>query len=277
MKVGAATSLVLILDILTGAELIKTSILGYDAISGSRFYGIGNEYMGILIGSAALFVASVYQLELNKKSLISVLSLGFFVFIIYLFLSPRWGANFGGSLTALAAFTVTFLGLEEGKLNKKSITRAAGIMALFMLSLVALNYRVEGAMVSHVGNALNLIMSGGMEEIFNMVSRKGAMNIMLLRYSLWSRILLVFLGLLIILLYQPPGLLKKITKKYNKLFKGFAGIISGSVVAILVNDSGVVAGAATLMFAGIPLILLVMHHTFKDDLTLKIKTAKKSS
>ncbi len=273
LRIGAVTSLAIILDLLTGAELIKNSILGYDAISGSRFYGIGNEYMGIFIGSAVLFIASVYQLKFNKKPLVSALSLSFFVLIIYLLLSPRWGANFGGSLTALTAFTVTFLGLEDWKLDKKNLSRVIGIMVLFVLALVLLNYKGEDGMVSHVGKAFNLVRVGGLEEVANILIRKGAMNLKLFRYSLWSRILVVFLGLLIVLLYQPPGLLKKIIKKYTKLFKGFAGIIAGSVVAILVNDSGVVAGATTLMFAGIPIILLVMHHTFKDDLN-KLKSLK---
>ncbi|MGB9802178.1 MAG: hypothetical protein ACPLUI_00005, partial [Desulfofundulus sp.] len=41
----------ILLDILLGGPLQKTAIMGYDPIVGARFYGIGNEYMGILIGS----------------------------------------------------------------------------------------------------------------------------------------------------------------------------------------------------------------------------------
>ena len=43
------TVLLLIIDQITGAHLISCSPLGYDLINGSRYYGIGNEYMGILL------------------------------------------------------------------------------------------------------------------------------------------------------------------------------------------------------------------------------------
>jgi len=37
-------------DIVLGNALMQVSILGYDPIVGARFYGIGNEYMGLLAG-----------------------------------------------------------------------------------------------------------------------------------------------------------------------------------------------------------------------------------
>lgn len=47
----------LIADTLMGSPGMKHSVLGYDAIIGARFYGIGNEYMGVLIGAVVLLFA----------------------------------------------------------------------------------------------------------------------------------------------------------------------------------------------------------------------------
>ncbi|MEN2256737.1 hypothetical protein AAIB48_02800 [Paraclostridium benzoelyticum] len=41
---------VIIVDALLGSYLMKNSIMSYDAIVGARYYGIGNEYQGIIIG-----------------------------------------------------------------------------------------------------------------------------------------------------------------------------------------------------------------------------------
>lgn len=265
-RIGAVISLALILDLLTGASLVKNSVLGYDPISGARFYGIGNEYMGILIGSAVLFVASLYQLEIKPRRLVSVLSALFFLLVTYLFISPRWGANFGGSLTALTAFTISYLGLEDRKLCRGTLLRAAGIVVLFVLALVLLNFKGEGGTVSHVGRAMALVSREGMTEAVDIIIRKGSMNLKLLRWSLWSRILVIFLSLMIFLFFQPPGLLRKIKDIYPELSKGFIGIIAGSVTAIFANDSGVVAGATTLIYAGIPLLLLALDFQSRTKL-----------
>jgi len=103
-----------------------------------------------------------------------------------------------------------------------------------------------------------LVSREGIKEVVGIIIRKGSMNLKLLRWSLWSRILLVFLSLMIFLFFHPPGQLRRIKNRYPKLSNGFTGIIVGSVTAILVNDSGVVAGATTLIYAGIPLLLLAL-------------------
>ncbi|MDD4048374.1 MAG: hypothetical protein PHI90_06060, partial [Clostridia bacterium] len=46
------TSLFIIFDLILGSPLMKSSLLGYDPISGSRYYGLGNEYLGVLLGSS---------------------------------------------------------------------------------------------------------------------------------------------------------------------------------------------------------------------------------
>ncbi len=260
LRVGGVISLALVVDVLTGANLMKNSVMGYDPVSGARFYGIGNEYMGILIGTSVLFAATLYQKMMGKKTKIFILIPLSFVFITYLFISPAWGANFGGSLTALVAFTVTYLGLEGKSIKDKKIW--AGIIGagiLFFAALIFLNFKGEGEMVSHVGRAMWLIRLEGGEEAMNIIHRKAAMNAKLFRYSLWSRILVLFLALKGFLYYHPPGLLRKIKEKYEKLYRGFAGIIAGSIAAILLNDSGVVAGATVLLYGGIPLLLLALE------------------
>ena len=45
-------------DGLTGTTLVSQSVLSAYALAGIRFYGIGNEYMGLLLGGALLAAAT---------------------------------------------------------------------------------------------------------------------------------------------------------------------------------------------------------------------------
>ena len=54
---AALTCAVILLDTVTGARLMQNSVLGYDPMGGARFYGIGNEYMGVLVGMAIIAIA----------------------------------------------------------------------------------------------------------------------------------------------------------------------------------------------------------------------------
>lgn len=266
LRIGLVITLLIVLDLALGGNLIKNSIMGYDPISGARYYGIGNEYMGVLVGSSVLFIAAAYQVGWSKNRYAGIFTLIFFAFILYIFISPRWGANFGGSLTALTAFGFTYLGLGSYRLTGKTLSIVLGAAVLFVMFLVLLNLKGEDGIVSHVGRSMVMVSRNGFSEVINILTRKGAMNLKLLRYSLWSRVLLAFLGLMAFLFFQPPGMLKKLKNRYTSLSVGFAGIIVGSATAIIVNDSGVVAGATTLLYAGMPLLMMAMDFNGNHNL-----------
>ncbi|MCK9927166.1 hypothetical protein MXD62_08295, partial [Frankia sp. Mgl5] len=61
LVVTGLTTGAILFDGFNGAEAMRRSYLGYDPVIGARFYGLGNEYEGILIGSAILFAASFYE------------------------------------------------------------------------------------------------------------------------------------------------------------------------------------------------------------------------
>ena len=62
--IGLSTAVLVGIDTVTGSSLMRFSFLGYDPIGGARFYGLGNEYMGIMIG--ALIMGWVCLAELVR-------------------------------------------------------------------------------------------------------------------------------------------------------------------------------------------------------------------
>jgi hypothetical protein len=97
LKIISLTTVVgLSMDVALGAKLQSQSLLGYSPIIGARFYGIGNEYAGILIGSFFVLLYSFSNIDffIRMKNL-------FPIFLIVVLALPSWGANVGGTIAAV--------------------------------------------------------------------------------------------------------------------------------------------------------------------------------
>ncbi|SHJ73550.1 hypothetical protein SAMN02745883_00307 [Caminicella sporogenes DSM 14501] len=247
------TSIGLIIDLFNNSKLMKLSFLGYDPIIGARYYGIGNEYMGILIGASLVFIMSLLdRFKINK-----MLPVIFLMFIVYVIGYPKLGANVGGSITAVisAVFVILRLFKKRLKLRDFSLIFLSVLILLFIISLTDL-YIVDDK--THLANALSQIRNEGFKVIYSIIFRKICMNIKLLEITIWSKVLLTTILFLSILFYRPFGVAKKVLEKYNNLAKGLLGVLIACVVGFIVNDSGVVAAATAIIFLGITLMYLIV-------------------
>ena len=85
------------------------------------------------------------------------------------------------------------------------------------------------------------------------------MNLKLFSVSIWSKVLissLIFLG---VIFYRPFGIAKKVFNRYTNLSIGLLGILISCIVSFLVNDSGVVASATSIIFLAMTLMYLVVN------------------
>ena len=115
-RICLLTSLVLIADGFTGTHMVAMSSLSGYWLSGIRFYGIGNEYMGVLVGFG--LVASLkFVGEENTpmpKGVAWRLALWYAV-IVFVLSFPAFGAKAGGAIVSLAAFIPAWLALDAPK------------------------------------------------------------------------------------------------------------------------------------------------------------------
>ncbi|MCK9905475.1 hypothetical protein MXD63_36495, partial [Frankia sp. Cpl3] len=168
LVVTGLTTGAILFDGFNGAEAMRRSYLGYDPVIGARFYGLGNEYEGILIGSAILFAASFYEwakgTERGKQSF-SLLSLPFwlstalFSAVLYYMAAPSLGTDAGGFLAGAAGFTVTLSRLQDWRISKKSLLLAAGGIPIGIAVLVAVNLW-SSYPLTHVGKVAEQIVHG---------------------------------------------------------------------------------------------------------------------
>jgi hypothetical protein len=243
-------------DLLTGFSMIQSSVLGYDPMAGARYYGIGNEYMGILLGSIIILGAVMYE-RFQTKWVLALVALVFLMHC-YFIAGPTLGAQSDGVLTAPVAFLVTIALLGNIKIKPRVLLGILGIVAASVLGLTIYDMNRPAEMQTHIGRAANQIAAGGWQAGLTIIARKLGMNAKLIRYTIWSRVFMVMLAVLALLIYRPVGAMGKIMMRRPYIVKGFAGIVTGAIVGLIVNDSGIVAAATTSIYMVVPLLLLMM-------------------
>lgn len=251
------TVILIVTDLYLGAPLQKHSLLSYDPLGGARFYGLGNEYMGVLMGATILSAASILTHTGARRGVLPVIGLALLLILVTT-AHPRLGANFGGATTAAVSFTIVFLVFAGVRFTPRTVL-LGGVAALaFLGALVLFDTLRAPEQQTHIGRAARLVFGsgsgGGLQAAWDIVNRKVGMNLKLIHYTIWSRVFLASLAGLALLFYRPIGSMEAFRSRHCYLFKGLVGIVVASFVALLVNDSGVVAAATAMIFGAPPLM-----------------------
>lgn len=250
----------LFIDGLMDNYLMKRSFLGYDPIIGARYYGIGNEYMGILIGSSLLLFFLLYESLCKWKRIrVWVLVLLQIAVLVYL-AAPGGGTNAGGTIAWIAAMVLMSRLLVPRWWQGRRILGLMLIVSILFFVFLLMQYFAKEQ--THVGRLLHYVAEGGFEPFWDMLLRKMEMNARLIRSSTWSKLFVT--SFVVILLYWLLPKIRKSKPASSQLWRqAFRTIVWVSLINLLVNDSGVVAAACSLLFAAVP----QLHHVLKGRVT----------
>jgi len=253
--IGLFTSLAILIDLFLGAQLIKKSTLGYDPLAGARYYGIGNEFVGVLIGSSIIGVSGFLDRFKENKYVLGISSI-YLLVAIYLIASPEWGSNLGGTIAAVVGFSYLIhqLYLERVTIPLILIAGVFGVGIIILMTM--LDSMRDVNLQSHFGRTVAMFLLEGIQPVYEIITRKIAMNIKLFRYTIWSRVFLLTMAALIIAFFKPIYIIQKLKANFSQIYHGLFAIILASIVALLVNDSGIVAAATMLIYAVGPLLYL---------------------
>ena len=233
LSLAGVTVLALVVDMLTGDRLMQRTLLGYSAVEGARYYGVGNEAMGPLVGSG-LVLGGLGWKPLRPHL---VLLAGGYAGLSLLLGLPTAGAKAGGLLVALAAFGTFLWAARGGRMNARL---SLGFLAMMLLTLgiVALfDWHHGTGAQTHLGAAVGRIATGGVGEAWDIVRRKLSVEGRLLYHSAWA--IPLWASILALADYR-----KRISREKEA---GHRALFSGGVAAVAaclaLNDAGVVAGA----------------------------------
>ncbi|MGE5593457.1 MAG: hypothetical protein ACM3X3_07230, partial [Betaproteobacteria bacterium] len=264
------TGLAVICDALLGSRLMQGSVLGYDPIGGARFYGIGNEYMGVLVGSLITGTGLVLDrtgLSRTRSSVRAAVlaSIGaLFAAGLLVLASSSLGANMGGTLTAVAGFGVAYTLYLGRRVTGRGIALLTVLALALVVGIAVADASRAGGPVSHWGRTILAVLVEGPGMLTDIVRRKAAMNLKLIRYTVWTRALFAFLVAVALLWVRPVGLAKRLMKANPGFASSLGASLVAAGVAILANDSGVVAAALLMLYPSLVLLYLAAHEAAGD-------------
>ncbi|KEO81604.1 hypothetical protein EL26_19710 [Tumebacillus flagellatus] len=233
---------VILLDIWQGGPLAKSSILSYDPIVGARYYGVGNEYMGVLVGAVSLLYGVLLQRRVPYGNLAFFLT---GMLLTVFFASPVLGTNTGGALT-MAGTTALCLAMQKRHRPPRALFYTLLSLCGALGIVVWLNQ--SPAMPSHIGTATHQVISGGFIEVLRIFSRKSEMFLRFFTTSAWSVVLMaVYVGFLLFLLRKPQDF---------PAAPALTGAALGAAVGLFTNDSGGAVAGMMLLFTLFPYLLL---------------------
>lgn len=237
------TSLLLTLDASRGGFWTRWSYLGYSALSGARYYGIGNELMGVWIG--AVLVAMVGILDVApRRGLLAVA--GLMAACAFLLAWPGGGANFGGATGAVIAFVPAFIAAARGRLLARDLLWAAAGFVGVVALMVGLDLSLGAGHMSHVGRLAEEVRASGPGSLIDIAVHKLELEWHLILLTIWTKLLAVSVASAAMVLLWSPEPLQRLWTGRPPLRAGAIGFGLGTLSVLALNDSGVVAAATML-------------------------------
>lgn len=223
------------------SNLLKTPLGFADVFAGGRFYGINNDCMGILIGSAFYWVFYLVQNNPWHKTLQYglIVSAGLLTTVS---LMPLFGANVGGTIAALSTTILALLCFNGKPLTKRTL--ATTVALVFIIELVIASFDNGAGTQTHAGKALY-----AMTDLSTAV---------LLPEIIFSKLKLFLLMLIIppwnLLLFAQAFIFYLLSKKRKMPIPAFYHVlVYCALITLLFNDTGIIAAAIIFTNVMLPL------------------------
>jgi hypothetical protein len=231
---GAVLLGLIALDLVVGGHGLSQPLLGGSAWDGERFYGLGNGYFAFALAAVMLVAGFAPLSAVATAALLAGLGLVDGL--------PRLGADVGGALTSMLTAAAALVVLAPGRPKVRRIVLLAGL-AVAAAVAVALGAGLGGP-VSHAGRFAERLLQGPADAVGVVVDQL-ARNLRLLANSpfAWVGPLQVLLAGLIAL--RPPPPFRGLPERIRRVL-GLGAF--GSLLLILLNDTGVTATAASGLF-----------------------------
>ena len=271
------TVVVLGVDVMTGSQLQLETPFGLSVLEAGRFYGIGNEALGIYgisaLGAAAwLGLWALRSGRSRRDALVLMCVIAGFAVIASGW--PGFGAKVGGTIAMVPCFLWLFFAYFGIRLNwRRVVLIAVSGLALFIV-FALVNYWFPFTGTSDIGSFTRDALHGQGGGLF---SRKVSSSIGSLTVSAYSPLSPLALVLVALMLWRPAWFrVKTVPAAYagEPLLAVILGVMwLMGVLGWFANDSGVIVPASAMPFA-LPLaIAMLASAAYRRDKTRYPDTA----
>ncbi len=256
--VAAVTVLTLVLDMLTGSNLVVDSPMGAHRILAARFYGMSNQAFALLAGAGLLLAAVVAQVlvERGRRALATAAVAAIGVLVVVVDGTPGLGSDLGGPPALILAFTVLTLAVSGRRVRWQTLLVVAVVAAVLVGGVTVADWMRPPGDRTHLGRFLATALDGGLWDV---VYRKLSVNLRVL--TSWRYLLLAIGGILLTALVlagprpRRGGLLGSgsplagLQEAVPLLRPTVAAIGVALTIGFLINDSGIVVPATGIAVA----------------------------
>ncbi|HEX6684044.1 MAG TPA: hypothetical protein VF062_14670, partial [Candidatus Limnocylindrales bacterium] len=243
MPLGAVSSiaaLVVCVDLLTGASLQLNGVVGYSALQGGRFAGVGIVVMGVLFAGALMASGWISHLVPLRYRTLVVTGIG--AFVVVLVGSPSLGADAGGAVALTAGVCLAAALSQGGWLTFSRVAWAvlAGVVVTLGFALIDVGRPVE-----QQGSLGRILTQFGEGTASLTLHRVGLSNAAAFGSSALTLLAIAAAVFAWAVLMRPWGGLKRLFGIYPGIRAASAGIITATLLAGLLGGAALnAAGAA---------------------------------
>jgi hypothetical protein len=253
---------VLAVDVMTGSRLQRATPFGLSLLVSGRFYGIGNEALGVycvcaIAGAAWAAMLALARWPGRRPAIACALAVGLFAVVASGW--PGFGAKVGGTIALVPCFVILVLALRGVRIGwRKAVPAALSGLAVFaVFALVSYLFPATG--VSDIGTFAGNLLHG---QGGALLERKASSNLGTLTLSALSPLVPAAVAVAGLALWRPAWFrLAWLRLAVPAAFAArpllrVTGWLIWLVLVIgwLADDSGVIVPAAALPFA-LPLII----------------------
>lgn len=252
LVISAISYLIILLDIIIEGRLVKFSVIGYDPSIGARYFGVGNELVGVFLASSMIFFG-VFVDKFGKK----YIGMFFIILAFLLTIHPNYGANFGGAISIGSGLLCILIMILDIKINLKKLLVIIGFSLTFIIIIAFFDTYINPN-PSHFGQMILNIKDKGISYFFDIINRKILLNIKMVGISIWGRTLHFTILVLYLLIIKIQYSFSNFSKQ-KYCFYGFIALIFASTIGFIVNDSGVVLAAIANIYTVSSLIYITIE------------------
>ncbi|GIH11609.1 hypothetical protein Rhe02_96760 [Rhizocola hellebori] len=231
--VSAIAAGVISLDLVTGARLQLNGVVGYSALQGGRFSGMGIVVMGVFIAGVLMLSGWLaHRVPQHRRTLLVV---GVGAVAVVLIGSPSLGADAGGAVALTAGVCLTAALAAGGWLTFTRVAWAllAGVVVTLGFALVDIRRPVDRQ--GSLGRFLNQLADGTSSLTLH---RVGAANVAAFSSSALTVLAIASAVFAWAVLLRPWGGLKRLFGIYPAIRAAAIGMIVATIIA------GVLGGVA---------------------------------
>lgn len=252
LLVFGISAAIILLDAWTGCYLCKWSGPSSYQITAMRFYGVGNEYAGVLISMAAMVALWLRDRKwlLPVIGLVTIVTLG----------SGSLGANYGATATAVVTFGLLWLAMSRKAFGARHIALAFALAIAAVVAFSVIDWKLAGSAGTHAARATGLTERLGPGYLAAIALRKVVFN---LRTTFSVKGIGVFSGFvpfLAVWFWGVQGKVRSLFKSDARVMAGVKAVLAGSAAAYLLNDSGIVFAAIMIAMT----VLVLLYSVFEE-------------